>query len=1017
MVTALDVGFSYNWVIKSAEAATSDAVEEFVLPVETAGLTVVDTGSAHVYLNADNQPVLSTAGALMWDSSSSAGDNVADDAPADAVGTGEVAAEVAEGPEDGDEVALVGVELGADAAGDTVTITPDASMLADPETQFPVVVDPAYTRNGWGAVWDNLPSTSFWATKHSLGAGYEGWEQNKKVRSYFNFPTSALENRRIISAEMNVLQVHASSCTSYPTDVYRSGTASASTTWNNLPSTVGTRESSNGQQKGCSSSQPPGMVGWDVTSGVQTTADFGRGKVTFQIRGRSETDRLGWKQFEDDDAALEVVYRGIPKTPRYLKTTAGGRIEGCSTSADDPTIVDQRQVTITATVLATGEEADTNLKAKFERKQVYPADSLDALTAPESVSTYVPSDTAVSRTWTVGEYDRIYAFRASSVSYVGGSALESSTATDWCYFRAEPDPIGELTVTSASPSTKLTLCATTATTCAVAGQVGDEAKIKLSDPAGRASSYQYRFIDRTGASPATAWDDVTTSGGAERTITATPPFAQARFEARGRVTGTGTEGITTARIFTRGPAQASYQWSFADAGTQIGANTGSAASSGTPGNFSSASLTSDDRGRVGPGITFDGSQGSSSANSAVTNAASTAGNLTVSGWFRLDPLPNGAAGSDMTLVAATSSIANTFELGYEASTRSWRAGRRSPNTSSFAKASGAATRGVWTHLQATYDASTRKVVLYVNGRTTTAMSVTHPDTWAAQTQWRLGCGYLNGTDTNCATARMDEVRIWNVVRLPSESLVDATPVNGADAPIVSPVGCWPMTSLTVNGTTQSSTAEEQIYGAHLNVSTASPGLTTGADEEVSGPVLSLNGSSAQAPTMAHALVDPSGSFSIRSRVSVAVQSAAGTAVFLQQLDRSDAVLWTVLYRHLGNGKGEWVVQRGTTEYSVESFGSAANEWVTVSYDARTGDLFLRVDGSGKPSGEAMVTASPLSPTTAAGSLRVGWGSSEGSTTRLAGVVQTIQFFAGALPTTVPSSAFDPDNVDCPPAAL
>ena len=88
------------------------------------------------------------------------------------------------------------MELRGDASG--LTLIPDADLLTAPSTIYPVVLDPPTTtveKSSWAAAWQLYPTTSFYKTTHSLGVGYEDYEQHKIVRSFFQFDTRAFRGQ------------------------------------------------------------------------------------------------------------------------------------------------------------------------------------------------------------------------------------------------------------------------------------------------------------------------------------------------------------------------------------------------------------------------------------------------------------------------------------------------------------------------------------------------------------------------------------------------------------------------------------------------------------------------------------------------------------------------------------------------------------------------------------------------------------------------------------------------------
>jgi hypothetical protein len=307
VTTSTTTGFTFNWVVKDRAAADDPRVRKLSLPVELTGVTAHPERGGYSFVDDDGVSRFWIPTPTMWDSSGAESIDTT-------TGESDVTplAAVEHGPDMEDQVSGVATSI----AKGHMTLSPDTTLLDSPDVVFPVVIDPAMTydktRNGWTAVWNNFPSKSFWQTDHSLGAGYEGFEQNKIVRSYFRFDTTGIRGKEIIAAELNVRQIHAASCQARPTDVYRSGAIGTGTTWNNQPARY-TLQGSNSSTAGCGSSTA--MVGWNVTNGATTLADANSATGTFMVRARDEGDKIAWKQFDDTGAQLSVTYVSKPAVP------------------------------------------------------------------------------------------------------------------------------------------------------------------------------------------------------------------------------------------------------------------------------------------------------------------------------------------------------------------------------------------------------------------------------------------------------------------------------------------------------------------------------------------------------------------------------------------------------------------------------------------------------------------------------------------------------------------------------
>ncbi|GAB3933081.1 hypothetical protein GCM10029976_039910 [Kribbella albertanoniae] len=327
VVNATSDTFSYNLVVQTREAALNPALKALTFPVTTQNLELRTTQPGRPsYVDRSGRQVLSVGEALMWD----AGGTKSNAKPSAAMAVGE-------GPSGQAKRALM--QFDGTAAG--LTVKPDQRMLAAADTVFPVVIDPTMEltkdRVGWTAAWELYPSTSFWKTEHSLGVGYEGWEQSKIVRSYYQFNTSYYTNKKIIKASMTAYETHSASCTKKGVILSRVKPISPRTTWNNQPA-VEADVASVVDAKGWSSACPAGFLEFEVTASMQATSNANLTSTSFRLRASDETDMIAWKQF-DARSQLHVEYVAYPLPGENLgAATPTDFPEPCAPSTN-PTIV------------------------------------------------------------------------------------------------------------------------------------------------------------------------------------------------------------------------------------------------------------------------------------------------------------------------------------------------------------------------------------------------------------------------------------------------------------------------------------------------------------------------------------------------------------------------------------------------------------------------------------------------------------------------------------------------------
>jgi hypothetical protein len=146
-LTASARGFSQTLVVKSREAAKNPKVAKVAFGFATKGITTSAAGGGLEAKDASGRVVFMSPTPLMWDSGGT--------------GAAGIAAKSASAESSGQRSAPmpVAVENGQ------ITVVPDAAMLGDAATRYPVMIDPSWT----GRVQDNA-----W-TLVSSKSGHEGW--------------------------------------------------------------------------------------------------------------------------------------------------------------------------------------------------------------------------------------------------------------------------------------------------------------------------------------------------------------------------------------------------------------------------------------------------------------------------------------------------------------------------------------------------------------------------------------------------------------------------------------------------------------------------------------------------------------------------------------------------------------------------------------------------------------------------------------------------------------------------
>ncbi|MFF8696726.1 DNRLRE domain-containing protein [Streptomyces sp. NPDC015144] len=215
--------------------------------------------------------------------------------------------------------APVGLKVTQNGDEVDLTVTPDAGFLADPDTKFPVTVDPAVSI---GANFDSFVQQGFTTDQSAstdLKIGNNG--SNQVARSFLQFQTGAIRGKKILSAKLNLYNYHSWACNSSGSgswEVWRSGTVTTASRWDSQPSWIAkfaTASATKGAS-GCSA----GWVSADVTSMAQVWADNTATSHNAGIRAKDESDPYAWKRFYSGNAAsntpyLSVTYNSPPAVP------------------------------------------------------------------------------------------------------------------------------------------------------------------------------------------------------------------------------------------------------------------------------------------------------------------------------------------------------------------------------------------------------------------------------------------------------------------------------------------------------------------------------------------------------------------------------------------------------------------------------------------------------------------------------------------------------------------------------
>ncbi|MCP3755663.1 LamG-like jellyroll fold domain-containing protein [Streptomyces sp. TBY4] len=343
-------GVSQILVVKSAEAAKNPKLAKLTTGLKGEGVTVsADAAGNLKAADASGRTVFQAPTPTMWDSTAPAEVPLAKPSGTIAFsqavtadettpGTGDEEGIKATSDSDGPGDSAKTTRLQADLGTDSVALTPDQAFLTDPDTAYPVYIDPAWvpTSRGtqhWAWVQEGYPTTTSYddyADDYDPGVGYQRWRTRTGLERYYvQLDTSDLNDKAIKKASFNATQSYAADATcsnTYNVDLHSTEPLLSNITWNTQPrdwEVLRTTSMNSAGGPGCSSSTTRGE--WDVRDHLAGNA--WRGSVTYALFADNESktsSNNGFKRFTRDKAKLPffyIEYNRPPYNPWELNTS------------------------------------------------------------------------------------------------------------------------------------------------------------------------------------------------------------------------------------------------------------------------------------------------------------------------------------------------------------------------------------------------------------------------------------------------------------------------------------------------------------------------------------------------------------------------------------------------------------------------------------------------------------------------------------------------------------------------
>ncbi|MBO4256574.1 LamG-like jellyroll fold domain-containing protein [Streptomyces griseorubiginosus] len=742
-VTASADGLSHVLVVKNAKAATNPELAKLHLPLDTSsvklketgdgGLTATDTGSGGTVFEAP-QPV-------MWDSSHATADDT------------KAAEESTQTPPEGAQVADVGVDLGPGS----MTLSPDAGLLTDQDTVYPVYIDPVVktaNRSSWTMVSSHYSTAEFWKFDDDEGVGrcpsdvsYRCSSSDDVKRQFFAIPTGSFEGKDIVSAEFAVTQVFTYSSAAREVQLARVNSTGASaissgTNWSNQPSSKETIATKSPTETAGSCTSTNQNVRFGVTGTIQKAADNGWDTTTFRLKAGSESDTSYWKRF-CGNAHLEVTYNRPPLEPVQddLQMKPGGTCE--YGSATEHYVTDAPRL---SAVIRDYDHGDTGSNTETLQAQFKVWWTSGGTTVTHYATT--PKKTTVDSSWSdqTGVATFFYTV-GSDVAGDGepGFSIPQNTTIGWAVRGYDQQSYGawssdgnqtrcEFIYDTGKPKSATITSAQYPDDEAWHTGVGDYGDFTMDSPSTDVTKYTYYF---TGPQADNGKKTVTAeSTGGPATIRWMPPSEGTYTLHVTAVDGAGNAQKTpTVHVFLVSDGRApKAAWTLGDAK----GSTKAAGASGTPAAGAGSGVGFGAAGPLGSTDTaasFDGTDNAYLDSGTAT--VDTGKTFSVSAWVMLPALPT----QSMTVVSQDGTAQPGFELGYDVDSASWTFRIPVSDMESLGtwKVSGAAAvAGSWTHLIGVYDGELGKMMLYVNGVLVADDVQARHTTWSATGAVQIG---------------------------------------------------------------------------------------------------------------------------------------------------------------------------------------------------------------------------------------------------------------------------------------
>ncbi|MFE6103912.1 LamG-like jellyroll fold domain-containing protein [Streptomyces laurentii] len=911
ILTATVEGFRQVLEVETPQAAKLPELKSITYDLKADGLRLREgaVGSVEA-LDGNGQVVFRSPTARMWNSAGDSGTTVpAVGTAAQEVGrralsgtagagvSGQEQADVPVGPaQEGDPLAGPGAGdkaavMKADLAPESLTVTPDAGLIADTGTEdFPLYIDPSVELNesertvlsSDGDVFYNFSggdngmsvgkcgSAVIGGVSYYCGNGYVN-------RMYFEFTPSMLKGKQVLDAKFRVTETWSFACTARVVDLRRTDPISSSSKWPGPASLdlMVDRSVAAGRGALCSPSQPraviefkdnPGESNENLTPTVKSFADGKLSLLTLRLSAGDESDTVAWKRF-DDDAVLSVTYMSKPAAPAEYGFPSGST-QVCSKSASAPTTITDPTPTLVATPrAAAGAETGAILRVYYDIDGQNPDgtwyDAPEPTTGSAAPTTGHLSYSATakdfpnqSKDWNVAlkEDGTLYRYAPYTYSFASTAYTTSlSIGSPYCYFKVDSKGPKMPVVASSSVYKQCV----TGGACDPLGGPNQQGSFSFGSVSGETNThYQYKL------STDAAWSGWKALTSGAFTVDVTPPTS-GMFILNVQVKdGQNRVGEAAVKFLVKEGSGPVGRWDFNEAsGVAVDRST---ADTTLQDNLTLAGTGTSrtDHGRRGTLTAQDGTKTQDKAlalNSTSLGAAWTAKPVvetqspyTVTAWARLDE----AGSKNLTVLGQDGSYHSPFYLSYCTEVKTWCVRMADKDAAGGALGTQRVNAlqppqlKAWTHLGLVVE--TKKIHFYVNGVLQGSDDLVAP-LWSSPGGLQVGRVKYAGAYTDYFPGEIDEVAIWQRALSPEAIAIESRlsdPQDHAYAELVA--------QYSPAGAAGSSLTDNSGYGNALTLTSASL---------LDGETLNLDGIDDSGST-ARPLVDDTGSFTVATAVDV-----------------------------------------------------------------------------------------------------------------------------------------------------